>query len=192
MRARTHEDQKQLVVEAAASVIRQFGFVKTTMNDIAKALHMGKSSLYHYFATKEQIFLEVLKNEIEGIRAEFMDAIEAEKMPEGKIRAYVLKRTEMLGRMLREHMGFLEATAERYELLLKIHEIYDRDEIRIISSILTQGVAEGHFAIADVKATSTAMVTAFRAFEYPFFPAAHPEKAMESLLDVLFLGILRR
>jgi AcrR family transcriptional regulator len=192
MKAKTHEDQRRHVVEAAASVIRQFGFEKTTMNDIARALHMGKSSLYHYFATKELIFVEVIRNEIEELRTEFMSAIDEAKTPEEKIRAYVLKRTELLGRKLREHMGFLEATVERYDLLLKIHEIYDRDEIRIISSILTQGIAEGHFAVEEVKATSIAMVTAFRAFEYPFFPAAHPEKAMESLLDVLFLGILKR
>jgi AcrR family transcriptional regulator len=190
--AKTKEALRHQVVEAATAVIRQFGFYKTTMNDIARALGLGKSSLYHYFPTKESIFVEVLRSEIEGLRSEFMRAIQAEATSEGKLRAYVLKRTEILARKLREHMEFLEATSERYDLLLKIHEIYDQDEISIISSILEQGVAEGQFTIPDVKTTAEAIVTAFRAFEYPFNPDAHPEKAMESLLDVLFLGILKR
>ena len=192
MKTQSYDDQKLLIVEAAASVIRQFGFEKTTMNDIARAVRMGKSSLYHYFANKELIFVEVIRSEIDGLQAEFLSTIEEQKTPAGKIRAYILKRTEMLDRKLREHLGFLEATAERYDLLLKIHDIYDRDEISIISSILSQGVSDGQFTIPDVTATATAMVTAFRAFEYPFFPAAHPEKAMESLIDVFFLGILTR
>jgi AcrR family transcriptional regulator len=190
--SKTRESQRQQVVDAAAAVIRQFGFDKTTMGDIARALGLGKSSLYHYFPTKESIFVEVVRSEIESLRSEFMRAIEAEATPEGKLRAYILKRTEMLARKLREHMEFLEATSERYDLLLKIHEIYDQDEVRIISSIIEQGVAEGQFTIADARTTAEAVVTAFRAFEYPFYADVHPQRAMESLLDVLFLGILKR
>lgn len=192
MKATRHDEQRHQVVEAAAAVIRQFGFQKTTMNDIAKALRMGKSSLYHYFPNKELIFVEVLKNDLDGLRAEFLGAIESERTAEGKLRAYVLKRTELLARKMREHMELLEATAERYELLLKIHEIYDKEEIRIISSILEAGVQAGQFALDDVKETAAALVTAFRAFEYPVLPASRSEKVLSSLLDILFRGILRR
>ncbi len=192
MKATKYDALKQQVVEAAASVIRQFGFQKTTMNDIARALRMGKSSLYHYFPNKEVIFVEVLRRDIDGIRAEFLGAIDSQRTPEGKLRAYVMKRTELLARKMREHMELLEATTERYELLLKIHEIYDKDEIRIISSILEAGVQAGQFALDDVKETAAALVTAFRAFEYPFFAAGRPEKVVSSLMDILFRGILRR
>src|SRR5271157_2062757 len=123
MRDRTYDEQKTSVVLAAAAVIRQFGFEKTTMGDIAKALHMGKSSLYHYFSTKEDIFLEVFKNEVDELREEFLRAIEAEKTPEAKFRAYILTRTEMFRRKLNQHMEFIEATAERYDFLLKIHQM---------------------------------------------------------------------
>ncbi len=95
MHGKTYDEQKQSVVQAAAVVIQQFGFEKTTMGDIAKALNMGKSSLYHYFTSKEDIFLEVFKTEVAELRGEFLKAIEAEPTPEGKIRAYILKRTEM-------------------------------------------------------------------------------------------------
>lgn len=195
MRDKTYDEQKTSVVQAASAVIRQFGFDKTTMGDIAKALHMGKSSLYHYFTSKEDIFLEVFKDEVEELREEFLRAIEAEKTPEAKFRAYILTRTEMFRRKLNQHMEFIEATAERYELLLRIHQMFDQDEIRIISGILEQGVAEGRFSIPDVHTTAVVIVTAFRAFEYPFSLSATPseiEKDLDSLLEVVFKGILRR
>jgi AcrR family transcriptional regulator len=192
---KTYDEQKQSVVQAAAVVIQQFGFEKTTMGDIANALNMGKSSLYHYFTSKEDIFLEVFKTEVAELRGEFLKAIEAQPTPEGKIRAYILKRTEMLQRKLKQHMGFLEATKERYELLLRIHQMFDADEISIISGILESGVAEGRFAVRDIPTTSTVIVTAFRAFEYPFAADVQPaqmEKDLDSLLEVLFKGLLRR
>ena len=195
MRDKTYEEQKTSVVQAAAGVIRQFGFEKTTMGDIAKALHMGKSSLYHYFSNKEDIFLEVFKTEVEELRDEFLRAIDAEGTPEAKFRAYILTRTEMFRRKLNQHMEFIEATSERYELLLRIHQMFDQDEIRIISGILEQGVAEGRFSLPDVHTTAVVIVTAFRAFEYPFSLSATSseiERDLDSLLEVVFKGILRR
>lgn len=195
MRDKTYDEQKTSVVQAAAAVIRQFGFDKTTMGDIARALHMGKSSLYHYFQTKEDIFLEVFKTEVAELRDEFLHAIEAEPTPEAKFRAYVQTRTAMFRRKLNQHMEFIEATAERYELLLRIHQMFDQDEIDIITGILREGVAEGRFSIRDIHTTALAIVTAFRAFEYPFSAGAEPtelEKNLDSLLEILFQGILRR
>lgn len=195
MRGRMYDEQKMSVIQAASVVIQQFGFEKTTMNDIARALHMGKSSLYHYFTCKEDIFVEVFKNEVAELRDEFLKAIEAEPKPEGKIRAYIQTRTEMYRRKLNQHMEFIEATTERYDLLLRIHEMFDKEEIRIISEILEQGVAEGRFSIQDIHTTSTAIVTAFRAFEYPFSNNLQPtemEKNLDALLEVLFQGLRRR
>jgi AcrR family transcriptional regulator len=195
MHGKTYIEQKQSVVQAAAAVIHQFGFAKTTMGDIANALKMAKSSLYHYFTRKEDIYLEVFKTEVDELRAEFLKAIDAQPTPEGKIRAYILTRTEMFHRKLNQHLEFVEATRERYDLLLKIHEMFDADEIAIIAGILEKGVAEGTFSIRDIPMTSKAIVTAFRAFEYPFSANLQPadmEKNMDSLLEVLFKGILRR
>jgi hypothetical protein len=72
--------------------------------------------------------------------------------------------------------------------------MFDQDEIRIISGILDQGVAEGRFSIPDVHTAAVVIVTAFRDFEYPFsLSAGSPEiETLDSLLEVVFKGILRR
>ena len=190
-----HADYRKLIVQAAGNVIRQFGFEKTTMNDIAKAIRKGKSSLYHYFANKEQIFEEVLRSEIAELQVEFMRVIDAEPTPERKMRAYVLTRMDMFRKLAKRHMSYIETTAERYDLLLKIHEGYDREEIRIISDIFTRGVAEHHFAIKDITTTAATFVTALKAFEYPLSKVANTaktERELGSLLEILFSGILAR
>ena len=195
MHDKTYQKLKTSVIQAAAGVIRQFGIQKTTMSDIAKALHMSKSSLYHYFTRKEDIFLEVFRTEVSELRGEFLKAIEAEPTPEGKLRAYILTRTEMYRRKLKQHMEFLEATAERYDLLLRIHAMFDADEMSIISKILEQGNAQGRFAVGDVQTVAMVMVIAFRAFEYPFSADVQPtelDRHLDSLLAVIFNGLHKR
>lgn len=190
-----HELRKDEILQAAESVVHHFGYAKTTMEDIARALRKGKSFLYHYFANKEQIFVDLLHREIAELRGEFMRAVEAEQTPEGKLRAYILTRTRMFREKLNRHMSFVQETTERLELLMKIHEAYDADEISIISEILAEGVTAGRFVIADIAATATALVHVLKGFEYPFTPAVETADIVEKMdrsLGILFYGIVPR
>ena len=165
------------------------------MNDIAKALRKGKSSLYHYFTSKEQIFVALLHKEIADLKVEFLRAVEAEPTPERKIRAYILTRMKMFHSKMNQHMSFMQETSERYELLMKFHEAYDPDEIRMISDILEKGVANDFFVIDDIPATAAAIVYALKAFEYPFTRTqseAEIEQKLDLTLKILFHGIMPR
>jgi AcrR family transcriptional regulator len=195
MSENTREMQRDHILQAAETVVHTFGFAKTTMNDIAKALRKGKSSLYHYFSSKEQIFVALLHKEIADLKGQFLKVIEAEPTPERKIRAYILTRMQMFHDKLNKHMSFIQETSERYELLMKIHEEYDPEEIRIISGILEGGAAEGMFVLDDIPATATAIVSALKGFEYPFTPTGAPAEIGEKLdrtLKILFYGIVPR
>ena len=50
------EERRQELVEIARDVFLRFGFRKTTLDDLANAMGMTKSSLYHYFESKEEWF----------------------------------------------------------------------------------------------------------------------------------------
>lgn len=50
----------ELVVRAATT-FRKKGFYNTSMNDIGLACGLLKGSIYHYFQSKEELMLEVLK-----------------------------------------------------------------------------------------------------------------------------------
>jgi AcrR family transcriptional regulator len=56
-----HEDKRQQLVEAAAEVFLRYGYRKTTLDDIAEAAGLQKSSLYHYFENKDELFREALR-----------------------------------------------------------------------------------------------------------------------------------
>jgi len=59
---------KSLIVESATKYFSKYGFHKTTMNEIAKHIHKAKGVLYYYFKNKEELFNEVLKQELNHVK----------------------------------------------------------------------------------------------------------------------------
>ena len=51
-----HRAKREAVYEAAATVFAQYGFRRTTMNDIAQAAGISRPALYLMFANKENLF----------------------------------------------------------------------------------------------------------------------------------------
>ena len=64
----SHKGMRENIVSAATEVFSRYGFKKTSMEDIARALRMGKSSIYYYFKGKEEIFQAVVDREANLLR----------------------------------------------------------------------------------------------------------------------------
>ena len=60
--------KKEKIIESATNILSRFGIKKSTMDEIAQKIRMGKSTLYHYFKNKEEIFLEVVKRESDTLK----------------------------------------------------------------------------------------------------------------------------
>lgn len=55
------ENQSELIVEAARQLFNQFGFAKTTLDDIAREVGIGKATLYSDFSSKDEILQAVIQ-----------------------------------------------------------------------------------------------------------------------------------
>jgi len=52
--------RKEQILKAALHVFKHNGIEKATMDEIAKQADFGKATLYYYFSSKEEIFIEIL------------------------------------------------------------------------------------------------------------------------------------
>lgn len=55
------ENQSELIVEAAKQLFNQYGFAKTTLDDIAREVGIGKATLYSDFSSKDEILNAVIQ-----------------------------------------------------------------------------------------------------------------------------------
>lgn len=60
MRELTKDDNKHKILEAMFHLVAKQGYDKTSMREIAETAGMQKPSLYYYFKSKEEIFLETI------------------------------------------------------------------------------------------------------------------------------------
>ena len=58
--AADYKDKRDLIKNRSAKLFAENGFHSSSISDIARACAISKSSLYHYFNSKEQILYELL------------------------------------------------------------------------------------------------------------------------------------
>lgn len=63
------EEVQKKIVTKAHLIFHEKGYANTTMSDIASALGVTKPTLYHYFDTKEDLFIAVAEHERKQLQA---------------------------------------------------------------------------------------------------------------------------
>jgi AcrR family transcriptional regulator len=134
------------IIDAAKKLFQQYGLAKTTMEDIARAIGKGKSSLYYYFATKEEIFEAVVMQEKRNIIGEVELAIKSARTAEEKLRAFALTVYKELKNKRVILMNILHADSNAGMCMMSMFKKkYDEIELKLIKSIIEYGIETGEF-----------------------------------------------
>jgi AcrR family transcriptional regulator len=187
------EEFKKKIIITAGQIFSRFGFRKTTMDEIAKALKMGKSSIYYYFPSKEDIFEAVVLYEANVLRNELTTAIKSVESPVGKMEKYVFVRMKAFEKLSNYYNAIFDKNLDHFDFIEKIREKYDREEIAILRLLLYDGVRKKVFTVANSEYTALAIQTTLKGLEVPLFwkkKEVNIDQRLHAILDVLFKGIL--
>jgi AcrR family transcriptional regulator len=186
---------RKLILKTAGDFFAKYGLSKTTVDDIAKSIGMAKSSLYYYFKSKDELFAAVLDKEMGQFKKKMNVALQDVDDPREKIKAYVLVRARCMRELLNMYNALKDDYLRHYEFIQKMRETYDFQERELIKGLLHEGNEKGIFNIKDIALTSYAIIIAVKGFEYEWAVRQSDESAeknMEELLDVLFMGLVKR
>ena len=64
-RGKEKDSRKKLILKSARTLFFKKGFNNVTVDEIAKSSELGKGSIYLYFNSKEEIYAQILLNDIE-------------------------------------------------------------------------------------------------------------------------------
>jgi AcrR family transcriptional regulator len=67
--------RQAVIVDAAYSIFLRYGFKKTTMDDVAKAVGISRQALYLHFPTKEALFKAMISRALEMMRTQARAAL---------------------------------------------------------------------------------------------------------------------
>jgi len=165
------------------------------MDEIAKALKMGKSSIYYYFQSKEEIFEAVVLYEANVLRNELTTAIKSVDSPTEKMRNYVFVRMKAFEKLSNYYNAIFDKNLDHFDFIETVRAKYDREELAILRLILYHGARRKVFNVVNSEYTALAVQTALKGLEVPLFwekKEIHIEDRLNAILDVLFNGILKK
>src|SRR5882757_2611307 len=87
---------QQQILQAAKRLFQVHGLHKVTMDDVAKAIGKGRSSLYYYYKSKDEIFDAVIGIEINEMLTAIARAVEQVPTVEQKINAFCVTKLKLL------------------------------------------------------------------------------------------------
>ncbi|MFM8512094.1 MAG: TetR/AcrR family transcriptional regulator, partial [Betaproteobacteria bacterium] len=92
VRAKNHDDKRQMILDQSATLFARQGFHKTSIAEIAKACKASsKAWIYHYFPNKEAVLATLITDFLEIVIKRVGEAIASEQSPELKLKAFVLE-----------------------------------------------------------------------------------------------------
>jgi AcrR family transcriptional regulator len=189
------EEFRKKVIITAGKIFSHYGFKKTTMDEIARAMKKGKSSIYYYFESKEDIFEAVVLNEANILRSELTAAIKAEESPIDKMRNYVFVRMKSFEKLSNYYNAIFDKNLDHFEFIETIRKKYDREELAILRLILYLGARKKIFNVVNSEYTAMAILTTLKGLEVPLFwkkREVNIENRLNAILNVLFYGIVRK
>jgi AcrR family transcriptional regulator len=84
-----NEEREERILDAAANLIRHYGYDKTTVSDIAREAGISKGAIYLHFDSKEALFEALLLREMMAYSQHWLELIEED--PQGGTMAGVYK-----------------------------------------------------------------------------------------------------
>ena len=186
---------KEKIITVATRIFSRFGFYKTSMDEIARTAHKAKGSLYYHFASKEELFTEVVAQELKNLKLELAVVVaDTDLNPKEKIRNYLLIRMSVLNKAANYHEVLKADFLEHFEFIDHLRADMDLWEKEQLKSIIKQGIEFGVFADQTEKmdVLLDVFIMVLKGLEIPFFlqgkySAFSPH--FDDLINILIKGI---
>lgn len=190
------EKIREEIVAAASKLFQQYGWHKTTMEDIAKAAGKGKSTLYYYYTNKDEVFEAVVTKEINEVQAAVMQAVEQVKSAKEKLMTYSAANfSELRKKVILFSMVSGELRENINKATFNLRSRFDTNEVEFLKGILLFGINSCEFNSIreeDVDLLAHTFVSAFRGIEVDLFienKLAGLEERIDMATGILIRGL---
>ena len=186
------------ILAGAKKLFGRHGLKKTTMEEIASAAGKGKSTLYYYFPSKNEIFEAVVEDEMKNVVKRIREAVNFSSTAKAKLKAFLQAQiTSIIGFHSFKEVLF-DDIVQSMRMLIAIKSRYEQIQIDMIKEILLGGSQSGEFkeiSLERMNKMSFIIVTFFRGLHFPLSVELSEIKKNEyfdEMIDMLIEGIGRK
>ncbi|HYW76943.1 MAG TPA: TetR/AcrR family transcriptional regulator [Gammaproteobacteria bacterium] len=192
VRAIDYDDKKQDILDQAAALFAAKGFQTTSMIELANACGASKSSLYHYFSSKEEVLYAIASEHIKLLYSELAAVATLPLPAEERFYRFVETFVERAADSRDEHLVLMKDVAflpdDRREQLLTM-------EGKIVDVLigLLEDINPGLLKPAKVKTPYAMLLFGMLIWTFTWYKKSGPVSPRELALRIskLFMEGLR-
>jgi AcrR family transcriptional regulator len=193
-RSRRIQRQRKVIMDAAADLFAQKGYLATTTKDIALSVDLGESTLYGYFSSKQEVLEAILQQQ-----AEIVDSV-LENMNDLKGRESFVELVDLLMERILSTLVYTRVViAEAWidDEVLKVFVLTRWQPIlKILQNFISEKVSAGTLRTIDPSLGARLMAAVFVGATLPMLRGIEPpptpqqrRSLAETIVDLLFDGL---
>jgi len=191
LRRRDRVERTRLeILRCAAEAFRRNGFSATTMDEIARRLHMTKGNLYYYFKSKEEILYFCQDYSLDLLLARLEEVRSSGAPPNEQLHRLIREQVSIILDELKAsamHTDFQMLSRRRLAKIIQKRDRYERG----LREIIREGMERGVFRKGDPKLLGFAILGAIN-WTVRWFSPQGPLSAQEigeAFADYLVRGL---
>ena len=175
-------DARERILLEASKLFAQSGYESSSIGELAAAIGVSKPAIYHYFATKQDIYDAIILQALQGLTDAVVPAVNAQPAPLDKLRVFMTAHAAYLERnywsFVAMLVGFSGMSPSYRDDAARLRDAYER----LLRQILEQGAREGVFRPGQVVTSGRAVLSLLN-WMARWFKPGHGSTAEQIALD---------
>jgi AcrR family transcriptional regulator len=152
------QERREKILNAAAELFGAQPYDSVQMRDVAARAEVGKPTLYRYFPSKEELFLEVFKSGLDRLETEIAEILAAKDQPRKSLERLL---HALLGALGSQVAALRLLTDDQSTVMRRWRNEFRRRRRPIVDAarqILEAGVASGDFRTIDLETVPSMLI----------------------------------
>ena len=179
------------ILEVTEDVLRRFGLAKATVVDVARALDVSHGSVYRHFPSKASLREAVAKRWLDRVNAPLQAITESSEAAPARLERWLRAMITIKHKKVSDDPEMFETYLTLAQEACKVVKAHKDGLVDQIAQILSDGVREGAFEVADTKATARALFDATSRFHHPAHAEEWGDAQIPARIDALLALLLR-
>ena len=179
------------ILEATADVLRRFGLAKAMVVDVARALDVSHGSVYRHFPSKASLREAVAKRWLDRVNAPLQAIADSSEAAPARLERWLRTMIAIKHKKVSDDPEMFDTYLMLAREACKVVKAHKDGLVDQIAHIVSDGVKQGAFEVADTRATARAMFDATSRFHHPAHAEEWRDAQVSGRIDDVLALLLR-
>jgi AcrR family transcriptional regulator len=179
------------ILEVTEDVLRRYGLAKATVVDVARALDVSHGSVYRHFPSKASLREAVAKRWLDRVNAPLQEIADASGPASARLELWLRTMFAIKRKKVCDDPEMFTTYLTLAQEACKVVRTHKEGLVDQIARIISDGVGQGVFEVADVKASARAVFDTTVRFHHPAHADEWKDPALPSRIDAVLALLLK-